>query len=1080
MVSDIAPSDLPEGSSPDNQDVAFQVGLVKTRPGLQNVFTPIGGNPTVNYLKTFITEQQVLRMMALDSLGNVYKENPIGTLQAIGSVEPSEYGKSTSQFAREYMAFSDGKFGFDMPRQYDDTNFDRVSQVGPGAPPTVTDENNTVNTQNSPNGLEELFGSTIVASPGGLSEIGNIVTAQVTIGSLIPSSLLLPGDQIQVSGAGISGYNGTFTLLSASPDGLSLTYYNPTTGLANSGGGSINFSIVFVNLQGPHNLPVSSTLFTFNIPQVTIAGAGVAGYNGTWPVRQVLNSTQLYINITSFALAFSGGATFVVAGNIAAGKHQLSVCFKTRQGYITAPSAATITWTAAGNKRAVVSGIPIGPPNITARILIFTVSGGSSFYYLIGGPTIGVFGANFIINDNTTTTVTVDFTDAILAAGTSADYLFKLVELGECSGVIDYSQRLFWWGERNKVNNFVNLTFDGGFTNPGSSPNFPLGWMQDATFASGGGSALAQSLAVVWGDAYAITGNGSAVTRGLITQSAYQDVNQVNLIQPNTAYSVRARIRGNRALTQGTLHIHLFSTSAGINSTGLTLTAAQTTTAYTEYIATLTAAIPTPPTDLVLRIYADGTPINGDTWLVDNVEIFPTTQPYNTSQVRGSRVEDPESYDGVNGFMLFSENDGTRMTAAFKIRNNLYFSKERSLWQTADDGVNEPSKWAINPISSIVGTPSINGVGVGSDWVVIASRLGLYYFDGGEPQKISQEIQKTVVSNDGSIKPGWDSINWQYGHTIWVQVDEKNRRILVGVPVNGATSPNVVFVLDYRGLDTGSDITSHKSVHISAYTGKLYDIADGRKWTRWNMTINSAGQIERPDGTFHLFMGNGSSTGKIYDLLDVENFANPAAFGDDGVAINSYYETYHFIRPEQELAFQLGAHRKLFYYLTSYIEGQGTPALTAFPLGNFPGTPIPQSGNALPPLVSLIFPVNISSISRTNNVVTVATASNHNLSATNNAVIAGTGNATFDGKVFGNLTIINPTAFSFPLTGPNIGTINAGTVNPLARDLEVTINVLTERCRFRFGTNALGSFFNLRNLTVSLRADPWIPVRGIN
>jgi len=31
--------------------------------------------------------------------------------------------------------------GNDLPRQYDDTNFDRVSQGGPGGGPTVVDEN---------------------------------------------------------------------------------------------------------------------------------------------------------------------------------------------------------------------------------------------------------------------------------------------------------------------------------------------------------------------------------------------------------------------------------------------------------------------------------------------------------------------------------------------------------------------------------------------------------------------------------------------------------------------------------------------------------------------------------------------------------------------------------------------------------------------------------------------------------------------------------------------------------------------------------------------------------------------------
>ena len=51
-----------------------------------------------------------------------------------------------------------------------------------------------------------------------------------------------------------------------------------------------------------------------------------------------------------------------------------------------------------------------------------------------------------------------------------------------------------------------------------------------------------------------------------------------------------------------------------------------------------------------------------------------------------------------------------------------------------------------------MGTLSVNGVDAGDDWAVIADRTGLYVFDGGDPLKISQEIQ-----------PLWDQINWAAG-----------------------------------------------------------------------------------------------------------------------------------------------------------------------------------------------------------------------------------------------------------------------------------------------------------------------------
>src|SRR5260370_10341226 len=93
-----------------------------------------------------------------------------------------------------------------------------------------------------------------------------------------------------------------------------------------------------------------------------------------------------------------------------------------------------------------------------------------------------------------------------------------------------------------------------------------------------------------------------------MAQGAVNDALGAPLIQANTDYTVRPRCARNTLLTQGALHIHLFSTIGGINTTGLQLTAAQLTTSYVEYTTQLTAPLPTIHSDLVLRLYADGTP----------------------------------------------------------------------------------------------------------------------------------------------------------------------------------------------------------------------------------------------------------------------------------------------------------------------------------------------------------------------------------------------------------------------------------------------------------------------------------------
>jgi len=790
----------------------------------------------VNYLKTFEDLSSNLRLLYLDSLGELWQDFPQGTETLIqAGLAANAYGKSTTLFGREYLAISDGKLGLDLPRQWDATNFDRVSQVGPGAGPlTVVDA---------------------AAEPA-----------------------------LTITAAGANRTNGVSTITTSTVHGC---------------------------LAGQ---------------TVAIAGVTDATFNGTFAIVSVPSATT-FTYTQAAADSASGNGTATLVPQMTAGIHKCVVIFKTRQGYLTAPSPP-VTFTTVGGRRIKLLGIPTGPVNITQRIIAFTVANGASYFYT---PLT-------IINDNTTvstggTVSNLDVvSDALLTAQINVDYLFRLVELGECSWFIDYASRLFAGGERNHMNNWLNLTFDGGF----SAGTTPLGWTADATLGAGG---LKDNTNFVWGDAYRITGDGATATRGLITQPAVKDINGVTLIAANTAYSVRARVMRSSGQTQGTLHVHLFGT--GVNTTGLQVTAAQASTNFAEFTATLTAAIGAIPSDLVLRVFADGTPTNGGFFVVDNIEIFPTNQPGNLSVVRGSRANDPESFDGVNGFMQVNVNDGQAIRACFKLRERLYFVKEHGLYVTQDDGVNEPSSWSISLVSSKVGTPSVNGVDVAEEWAIIANREGLYIYWGAEPVKISQEIQ-----------PTWDSINWQFGHTLWVRIDTQAKRILVGVPIGaGVTSPNRVLMMDYRGLMNGEDIATRPPIHLT-FSGKQIAFEKARKWAPWFITANAAALVERADGTAPMFLGNGAGNGKVYRLSDTQ-------FSDDGAAINSYYTTYFFLHHEAEQMFQLGSHRKLFTYLTQFVEGSGSLSLTAFADSTSASSAQQPVSLSNPGLKDLEMPINV-------------------------------------------------------------------------------------------------------------------------
>ncbi len=566
-------------------------------------------------------------------------------------------------------------------------------------------------------------------------------------------------------------------------------------------------------------------------------------------------------------------------GNISPGVHQCAVVFVTRQGYWTAPSPS-VTWTAAGGFKASVTNIPTGPANVVQRLLAFTASGGASFYHV---P------ATMAINDNTTTSLTVDFTDAILLSGVSMDDLFSRIELPEQLGVIDYAERLFWWGERAQMDNWRNLSFDGGWDASGNGR--PLGWQLDPSLGTGAGR---ESANVVWGDAFRITGDGTGIIRGTIAQSAILDANGNPLCVNNVGYSVRARVAQSGNLTQGTLRINTYSASAGQVGTGLSLSAVDTKAEYQEFTAELFGPQTSLPADLMLRVYGDDTlSPSGEAFLVDNIEIFLTNEPLNASIVRASGTEQPEAYDGVTGFMSIGENNGQCIRSAFTLRNNLYFVKERSLYVTATDGVNEPALWSVEEVSNEVGTPSAQGVGIGEEWVVIAGRSGLYLFDGSEPIKLSQEIQ-----------PTWDSINWSYGQSLWVQVDTQHKKIYIGVPIGSSTQPNEVLMLDYTD-GFGDPLEAMPAAPPQS-----------RKWAPWTISANSCRLIERSDGTAQVFLGSNNSTGKIYQL-------EAGQYSDDGAAINSFFTTAF-------LSATGLSGRNLFGYLTGYVQGAGTLTVSSY------------------------------------------------------------------------------------------------------------------------------------------------------
>lgn len=1005
LDTELSPPDLPEGISPDCEDVIFLPGSVSSRPGLHKAYPAISGNPTLTYLKTYLQPNGSPLNLFLDSAGTFWKEdvtaNP-GALVQIGTVVSGSYAKSVTAFGREYIAVSDGEHGTDVPRQYDGTNFDRVTQDGPGAGPTFQNylpAQATVSASGAGTGIAVTSATptdpvtysyqpyqpnpylppppteyitvyttlTIVtATAHGLavSDIVGYAGSSYAADDFPSAGVLTVVDSTTIkvgwnSSDGTAGTGGTLT-----PTNPSLVRENNTVTATTAAAhgfqvgsqviisGEANTSIVSISAvsrdgvgtctvttSAAHGIPVGATIAlsgvtdnsfdgTFVVATVptsttfTVAMGGAAASSSSGNVQDVWNGTFVITAVpTTTTFSYSqtgpnnntdGSGTAAIQGYVSAGVHKCVMMFLTRQGYITAP-CQPITFDANGGQQIRVSGIPIGPSNVTARILAFTAAGGDNYFYLPAAATSG--GTSTVIPDNSTTDAIIDFPDNSLLAATGIDIpgnnLFAQVVLGPCLGFFSYGSRLVAWGERNKVQNLVNMGFDGGYL--ASAPNSVLGW----TIAASGG-ALTSGLAD-FGFGWEITGPGT----GMITQPAYQDAYGVKILQPSTQYSFRCWCKASAVSLAGSLIAELYSPTGGSLATA-TIAASLATTGGIFLEAKFNAKTPDAiPSDTLLRIYASGL-ASGKTLTIDEGEVIYTDDPY-FQPARFSYVNNPEAFDGVTG-VLGPAGDPSPIRCCTNIRGTMYLHTGRESHSTNQSGSLEPSNWTVNKVSGAVGCVSAFGVDSGrtgtedsgEEFDLIADRGGLYIFAGGEVTKISQEIQSL-----------WDTINWAAKKTVWVKDDVYARRVYVGIPTGTATAPNLILVLDRRELETAAQIASASPVHITL-SGTMRSSDLTRKWTKWNVSMNCGEMLAAVDSAVRFMLGAGNGVtpgsepgyGNAY-YLDAEKLTD-----DDYGQISPYYCTYFFVSHEAEEQLGLGPFLKIGAYLSAFISGTGTISAT--------------------------------------------------------------------------------------------------------------------------------------------------------
>jgi hypothetical protein len=797
-------------------------------------------------------------------------------------------------------------------------------------------------TTNAPHGLIPGIDVTITGVTP--SAVGSGIVTAVRQGDTVTLTTsaahgLVPGSVIQVAGVTDASFD-TTTTVALVPSPTQLVYSQTDTDSSSSGG------TVSITWPIPDDTPTPTyftiesapTAVTFQI-QVTYSdgswSSGAIGFpwDGTFYVTAVPNGTTVVYQQYGPPGTNSTVGTLTPYGQMAPGLHLCAVAGLDRQGGITALSPFT-TFIANGGQYPVISNICTLPSNFVARILVFSGAQPNvpgelpPLFYLPAAPQLEgqVVGTATQINDNTTTSVTLDFSDNSLYAGLGVSIpgntLANQIVLDGALGFGFFGSRLTTWGQRNTVQNLLNMGFDGG-PNP-LITDAPSGWAGTALLTTGR-----------FGDAAIFT--GTYPFQAAIYQQAYLDQYGDPILQPNTLYSVRAYVTGTGFLV--TFGATISSASTGFSTSLGTLTS---TGNWIE--GTFTAKTPlTIPYDIIFEITI--TPQSGAgsySAVVDEISLIYAESPTIPDVAYGSYVNNPAGMDGESG--QFGPVDDTHAIMDMGIiRDTLYILTQDPsgrLHETAGSGQTEPDGWTVSQVAANCGSLSAFGLthsqaddqtgSGGDDWMAWPSETGVMMFGGGIPEKVSQEIQPDWYdpsSNDPSRQ-----INMAAAYTIWGVNDPVQRIIFFGLPLGTATAASIVRFLDYKNLNTAAAIIGSPPFHPS-FAGKLIATDNSRKWGRILRPLASAARMYLTPNELSLVFGSGNglapgtaaSYGNIYTL-------NPAILTDsDYGQISPYYTTYFYMDPEKAQALQLAGGRLFLSYILAYIQGTGQITATYFP-----------------------------------------------------------------------------------------------------------------------------------------------------
>ena len=164
---------------------------------------------------------------------------------------------------------------------------------------------------------------------------------------------------------------------------------------------------------------------------------------------------------------------------------------------------------------------------------------------------------------------------------------------------------------------------------------------------------------------------------------------------------------------------------------------------------------------------------------------------FGDSRVFFSKPGAPESFDGVDGFIVVDPAESGDVTNTIEFRNQLEINKSLRAYVTQDNG-DVPVTWDVISIDKGAGTECfgistiLDSRGNNTDRYLIADRSGLLVFNGlFQRPELSWKIEKI-----------WKRINLNAFNTIQIAHDPISGRIYINIPLDGATEPSHLLMGD--------------------------------------------------------------------------------------------------------------------------------------------------------------------------------------------------------------------------------------------------------------------------------------------